>query len=244
MIMHIINMPVAEEDKSMVSFHDVPEGMLLIKLTKKKFAKLLQMDYLQGLEVETVVAYNTVYETISEKAKKYDADLVIMGSHGTSGLGDFIGSNTERVVRTSEVPIMVIKNDQTDLKFDNIVFASNFKEESYGVFHKVQQFASNFETTVHLLKINTPNYFESTSASNEAIDTFIDQVGLKVNHTVNIYNDTTIEEGIQNFAKSINADLIVMETHGRTGIKHLLWGSITENVVNHSDIPVMSVKIV
>ena len=63
------------------------------------------------------------------------------------------------------------------------------------------------------------------------------------NFSLNVYNDEKIENGIHNFSHEINADLIAMETHGRSGIKHLIWGSITEGVANHADMPVLSVKI-
>ena len=64
MIMHIINMPLSEQDNSTESYHAIPEGMFMIKLVDKKFKSLLKADYLQDLDLETIVAYNTVYETI------------------------------------------------------------------------------------------------------------------------------------------------------------------------------------
>jgi nucleotide-binding universal stress UspA family protein len=58
--------------------------------------------------------------------------------------------------------------------------------------------------------------------------------------TLNVYNDRSEEEGILNFAATINADLIAMATHGRTGLSHALIGSIAEDVVNHSKRPVLT----
>ena len=74
MIMHIINMPLSEQDNSTESYHAIPEGMFMIKLVDKKFKSLLKADYLQDLDLETIVAYNTVYETIAEKGKEYGVD--------------------------------------------------------------------------------------------------------------------------------------------------------------------------
>ena len=214
----------------------------MIKLVDKKFKSLLKADYLQDLDLETIVAYNTVYETIAEKGKEYGVDLLVMGSHGTSGMGDFIGSNTERVIRSSEIPILVVKKP-VDLDFRNIVFASNFKEEAYNGFIKIKEFAKIFDAHLHLLKINTPNYFETTNNTEDLIDQFVEATDLQLEHSINIYNDNTIEEGIHNFSDKIEADMIAMETHGRTGLKHMLWGSITENVANHAKLPVLSIKI-
>jgi nucleotide-binding universal stress UspA family protein len=60
------------------------------------------------------------------------------------------------------------------------------------------------------------------------------------NYTINIFNDLSEEEGVIYFADSINADLIAMATHGRTGFAHVLAGSIAEDVVSHSKRPVLT----
>lgn len=63
------------------------------------------------------------------------------------------------------------------------------------------------------------------------------------NYTINIFNDLSEEEGIVYFADSINADLIAMATHGRTGFAHVMAGSIAEDVVSHSKRPVLTFVI-
>jgi nucleotide-binding universal stress UspA family protein len=60
------------------------------------------------------------------------------------------------------------------------------------------------------------------------------------NYTINVFNDVSEEEGIIYFADSINADMIAMATHGRTGFAHVLAGSIAEDVVSHSKRPVLT----
>ena len=63
------------------------------------------------------------------------------------------------------------------------------------------------------------------------------------NFTINIYNDDTVEKGILNFSKIIDADLIGISTHGRQGIAHFFNGSISEDLVNHAKRPVITFKI-
>ena len=64
----------------------------------------------------------------------------------------------------------------------------------------------------------------------------------KGNCSINIYNSLNEESGIQKFSASINADLIAMTTHGKTGFMKMISPSITESLVNHSEIPVLSVN--
>jgi nucleotide-binding universal stress UspA family protein len=71
------------------------------------------------------------------------------------------------------------------------------------------------------------------------MEDFAKKLKLK-NYTLNIFNDLSEEEGIIYFADSIDADLIAMATHGRTGFAHVLAGSIAEDVVSHAKRPVLT----
>ena len=62
-------------------------------------------------------------------------------------------------------------------------------------------------------------------------------------NTVNVVSDYSIEKGILNFANVIGADLIAVATHGRKGLSHFFEGSVSEDIANHSTLPVMTFKI-
>ena len=166
-----------------------------------------------------------------------------MGSKGTSGLEEMlVGSNTEKVVRNSEIPVLVIKREVHDFKIENIVFASNFKYKNRVTFQKILDFTSLFNSKFHLLKINTIHNFETTKDSSDAIRNFINEFDLG-EYTLNIYNDTSVEAGILNFSKAIDADIILLNTHGRRGLSHLFNGSIGEDLANHAKLPVLTFKL-
>jgi len=93
-----------------------------------------------------------------------------------------------------------------------------------------------------LVIINTPNNFESTRESSKRIKNFANKYNIR--HAVaEIYNSSSEEKGIVEFAEDINADMIAMSTHGNTGLKHFFSGSIAEDVVNHSKRPVWTFKV-
>lgn len=123
-----------------------------------------------------------------------------------------------------------------------MVFASDFYGESYAVFEKIKFFAELSEAHIHLLKVITPRHFEPTPISKKLLEDFIEYFKL-TNYSINIYNATSIEKGITDFGDEINADLIAIETHGRTGIAHLINGSLAEDVANHIDRPVLSIRM-
>ena len=239
-LLHSMELPSHLANKNTGS---LPEALYFIKLAEKHFDELLAKPFLENVEIEYAIGHAEIYDDIAEAVKQGEMDLVIMGSHGASGFKEmFIGSNTEKVVRTSNIPVLVIKNPHPEFKVENFVFATDFSEECRMPFDDAQKFAKAIGAKMHLLFINTPNDFKTTAQANDIMKSFIKGMGLE-NYTLNIYNDTSVEKGILQFARDSNADLIGMSTHGRKGISHFFNGSISEDLVNHANMPVITFKI-
>lgn len=208
-----------------------------------QMSDLLRLKFLKGVNVKKhLVTDVLIWEVINSDRFK-NSDLIVMGSHGERGLSKvFIGSNTGKIVRLADSPVLTIKNEIEDFKIKNMVFASNFFEESYAVFKKIKFFADLYKAHIYLLKVITPKEFEPTPISQNLVNSFINKFDLK-NYTINIYNSSNIEKGIIDFSDEINADLIAIETHGRTGFAHLINGSLAEDIATHEAKPVLSIKI-
>ncbi|PZO27763.1 MAG: universal stress protein UspA, partial [Flavobacteriaceae bacterium] len=209
----------------------------------EKLESLIDISYLEGIPVSEIIQFEKTFEGIINISKKNNVDLIVMGSHGASGFQEmFIGSNTEKVVRSSDIPVLVIKKEEGEFSVEKFVFASDFTDEIKGSFAKVVEFAKKFNAHLNLVMINTPNSFKSTEVSNKIMQDFVSNFDIS-DYTFHIYNDTNVEKGVLNFAKSINADLIGMSTHGRKGLSHFFNGSISEDLVNHAQRPVVTFKI-
>lgn len=209
----------------------------------KQLASLRSKDFLKEIKINKSVLLNMkLWEIVTDKRFR-DVDLIVMGSHGKSGFNEFfIGSNTEKVVRLANSPVLTIKNDIDEFNVNKMVFASNFYGESYTVFEKIKFFADIYEARIELLKVITPKDFESTPVSIKLMEDFAKKFKLS-NYSINIYNASSIEKGITDFSDEKNADMIAIETHGRTGIAHLINGSLAEDVAKHENRPILSVKI-
>ena len=86
------------------------------KLAEKQYSELLEQPFLDGILVEPVLQKKLDFTSINDFAKEIEASLIVMGSHGSSGLKEiFKGSNTEKVVRSSEIPVLIVK--ENDLVF-------------------------------------------------------------------------------------------------------------------------------
>ena len=147
-------------------------SLFFIKLAEKYFEELLEKPYLEGLLIhEAIIGHGEVYKDVNEVVKEKNIDLVIMGSQGTNGFMElFIGSNTEKVVRTSEIPVLVIKNNHEDFKTDNFVYATDFSEECKIPFNQAKKFAEETNTHINLVYINTPSEFKTTKEINNQLE--------------------------------------------------------------------------
>ena len=241
-LLHMLELPGQGSD-AMGSGSDIPEIMFFKNRAIAKLEELMDADYLNGIVVSEVVQFEKAFEGILGISKKNNVDFIVMGSHGASGFREmFIGSNTEKVVRSSEVPVLVIKNEIPMFTASNFVFASDFSNEIKKPFRKLLEFASLFDAHLNLVMINTPNTFKSTHVAERIMADFMTDANYS-NYSLHIYNDVNVEKGILNFANAVQADLIGMCTHGRTGFAHFFNGSISEDLVNHAVRPVITFKI-
>ncbi|WP_324026271.1 universal stress protein [Maribacter sp. BPC-D8] len=226
-----------------------PDGMyieqtvFMVKLAEKNLKEFIEKPYLEGVTVTPVIKHYKVFSELNVMAKEHDADLIVMGSNGASGFEEmFIGSNAEKVVRNATVPVLVIKGEITNLSLDRFVFACDFNDDNLPAFQKAKEFAVMLGASMEVVFINTPNdEFLSNRDAYQKINKFLTKANSA--QQVEIYNDYSVEQGIINYGKTILADAIAIPTHGRKGISHMFNGSIGEDVVNHSRIPVITFKI-
>lgn len=222
-------------------------AVFLLKIAEAKFEEFLKKDYLKNIKVIPIVKHFKVFSEVNDVAMEHDADLIVMGSHGTSGARDiFIGSNTEKVVRNADVPVFVVKNRIPDLKLDDVVFACDFKDENIRPYLNATKLFNSLGSNIHLLYINLPNEnFRSTTEIDNRIADFLMKADGNLDNLKNAsyHADYSVERGIINFSNKVGADIIAIPTHGRKGIAHFFTGSVGEDVANHSTLPVITFKI-
>ncbi|MFP4845676.1 universal stress protein [Winogradskyella sp. PE311] len=223
------------------------EAVFYLKLAEQKFETFLNKPYLKGIEVIPIVKHFKVWGEVNEVATAHNANLIVMGSHGASGIKEvLIGSNTEKVVRNSDIPVLVIKHNPILLDFENVVFASDFSEEAITSYLNAKKAIGKLGANMHLVYVNSPDgNFKSSTEIDKRIADFLKRADGDLENLgqVNIVSDYTVEKGILNFANVIGADVIAVATHGRKGLAHFFEGSVSEDIANHSTLPVMTFKI-
>nr|WP_109302728.1 universal stress protein [Aquimarina sp. AU474] len=243
-LLHILELPMHLSDlMSSGTTAAAPQAVYFMKQTHNKFEELIEKEYLKDLEVVETVSFEDIHTGINSSSEKNNVDIIVMGSHGSTGFEElFIGSNAEKVVRTSKKPVLVIKEDCEIFEISDFVYATNFDNEDKPSLLAAHDFSKSINAKLHLVWVNTANGFKTTYETEEKMNLMISGLDIS-NYTLNIYNDITVEKGILNFAGSVNAGMIGISTHGRKGISHFINGSLGEDVVNHAKRPVLTFKI-
>lgn len=223
---------------------DMEEKMFtlaLIKKARKQMETLLNSSLVAGVKVRSALRIGTPFHGMRTIITDSKVDLVVMGTAGQTKVEEMIiGTNTEKVVRHAKCPVLTVHKKPSKADVKNIVYATALSKDEESFAAVVKQMQGLYEdSVVHLVRINTPGNFQRDVVVRKYMQDFAKKQMLK-KYTINIFNDLSEEEGIIYFADSINADLIAMATHGRTGFAHVLAGSIAEDVVSHSKRPVLT----
>lgn len=240
---HVLHMlELSDSLISQSASQNTNEMMFLLALSRKKFEPFLDKDYLEGVKVEALIKHHKVYKEVDELAQKIDANLIIMGSQGLTGEdGIFAGSNAEKMVRNSTTPVLIIKSEPKDFSLDKVVIGTNLSLKSVASYQKASSIFSTLGSKVHPVFINTPtNHFISSQEFKEKIQKFTNAGGTD---QVEFISAHSIEDGLFDYADEINADCVAVSTHARKGLSHFFRGSISEDIANHSHLPVMSFKL-
>lgn len=211
----------------------------------------------RGLATEPVVLQGEPYSTIVDYADEHEIDLLVMPTHGRKGLERFLlGSVTERVVRRANVPVLTVRPD-SDLAYPyrNVLVPTDGSDCADAALGVGIDTASAADATLHLLSIVDTttlgvdvraqlqiDYLEDTAteivtdAEHTATEAGIDDVSGSVEFGASIRS--TIVEYVEDY----DVDLLVVGTHGRTGVDRYLLGSVAEQLIRTAPVPVLTVR--
>ncbi|AUD04274.1 universal stress protein [Spirosoma pollinicola] len=170
------------------------------------------------------------------------ADLIVMSSEGASGLEEFLlGSNAETIVRHAHCPVLVVKEPIAHFKPENIVCGIDVDNHLKALHHYPFQLGEN---GLHqFVYVMTPTDNRDTDGVREWVNDFAATKGITDFKFV-IHPARNVPDGIIDYANEVNADLIVLFTHGYKGLRHLVSGSVAEDVLNHTSRPVLIMRVI
>jgi nucleotide-binding universal stress UspA family protein len=215
-------------------------NMQLIKRARKQLEKAVKDPKYSDVEIDGVLRIGNPFHGMRTIVSEQKVDLVVMGTSGHTKMEEMvIGTNTEKIVRLAKCPVLTVNKKPTRAEFRNIVYATAMDRDERVFSRIVKSSQQLYDSTIHLVRINTPSDFQQDHIARDSMQKFAKDLGLK-NYTLNVYNDVSVEEGVIRFSDSIDADMIAMATHGRTGFAHVIAGSVAEDVVGHAKRPVLT----
>lgn len=226
--------PKMHELESRIESDTNKDLTLLVEKAKKKGA----------LKTSYIIESGKVYKQICNYAKVAKADLIVMGTHGIKGFREFvIGSNTFRVVREAECPVLSIQNF-APARLKKIMLPFRDKAHSRESVNYAIELAKIYNARIHILGIDTEKtdeHFEKMKKEAQQIKKIISKH--QIASTVELTPSTYDTEVLLNHAKKQKADLIaIMADMDRLSLEEFIVGPVVKQIVNHSPIPVLSIR--
>lgn len=245
-LLHVIELPHYSFNTEGEINWQHPEDILDVQLVKgahNLLSKWSEKVGLEGQRVSIKMRHGHAYKHISKEITEVKADWIILGSKGASGLKEvLLGSNAERVIRYADCPVITIKGPSKIADIKNMVFASDLSEEQDWIALKAKEVQEIFGLNMHLLKVRTPHNFLTLKDAEKQLQDFAKRNYLE-DFTINSIEADYSDQGVVAFAEEVGAGLIVIGTHGKTGLAHFFGGSRAEDLVNESKIPVVTFKL-
>jgi nucleotide-binding universal stress UspA family protein len=198
----------------------------------------------QGItDVDCIIDTGKVYKAITKVADDIKADVIMMGTHGVSGLKEiFVGSNTFKVIASTTCPVLSFQKEGKT-GFSDILLPFRDRPHSREGVEYAIQIAKTFGATIHVLGISVDpdeEAFRKVQYEAEQVRKVLEKRGVK--YTIDVFKDGFVSNLILSFAENKKADLIViMADLDKMQLNQYILGSVAQQIVNHSPIAVLSI---
>jgi nucleotide-binding universal stress UspA family protein len=211
-----------------------------------------------GVPIEQAVRADVPHKAILRYATEQDIDLIVMGTHGRTGVERFLlGSVTEKVVRLADVPVLTVKATETGTvtyPYTDILVPTDGSTGAEAAVGPAIDVASTYDARIHAYSVIDTIAMGVDVRSTAALDALEESAQSAVEFVEARATDASVSavetaiehgspyRGIRSYVEDHDIDLVVMGTHGRSGIERYLLGSVTEKTVRTSPAPVMTVR--
>lgn len=246
--------PFTEMDTSYML--NMPSGRLedyeqIEQTLAERLNDIVDEDFNKDFFNTPLVSIGNPAQSIVEESKNFD--MIVMSTHGRTGFSRFfLGSVSEKVLRTSRVPVLIVNKERELTDINHIMLTTDFSDHSKKAFSFASDIAQNTGAEIdliHILSFDPQDQDQPedsvVSLREQRLNIIVKEELHRVDHLVTpkvIVSTDTPHEAILNHNLNNSYDLIIMSTVGRTGIKYLMMGSTTANVVRHVKSPVLSVN--
>lgn len=225
-------LPRNEQDRFTVEL--VRKNLQRMEALKEKYGSY-------NIDIEPGIEFGNLKNGIDQFIVNNNIDFVVMGANSSENFVEhFVGNDTEKVIRVSKCPVITVKQKKKDFHPENIVVPLDVENELYEGLDKIIEFNKAMQAKTHLLHILNSSGL-STEESLQRLNKVAEKFNIP-NYSLNTIDEKNAVQGIQGFSKRINADMIAMITHGRKGLKNLVFGSMVEELNKENELPMLIIN--
>ncbi|NJB83710.1 universal stress protein [Wenyingzhuangia aestuarii] len=223
------------------------DNFLSIQQAEAKMEVFVKQELLKDIKVDYLIKHYRIFSELGDFANTVNGDLIIMGTHGTSNVEDyFLGADTEKAVRTTDIPVIVVKEAEIDLDTKNTLFVSNYRPNAIAAYQKAMQIFKGLNITPTLLFVNKfGDKYLSAIEVKERIKIFLLAADGNLDNLENFksIDSKSVGRGTHTFAEDNNIGFIAMSTQGKTSVGKFLKKSEKFDISDKNNYPIMSVKM-
>ncbi|MEP1095591.1 MAG: universal stress protein [Cyclobacteriaceae bacterium] len=200
-------------------------------------------EFKTSVNIDTEISGLHLQVAVKDIVNEQNIGLVVIGTKGSSGWTEFlVGSNTERIVRWANCPVISIPNKSNFDSIKRILVAIDLAEIQDEFMIKLSKLQKLFSAHMEFLWVRTPHNIENSERVTEEFNEVLKKFGFR-DSSFTIAKSVFPADGILQQVSDLKADMVAMATHSRRGISHWLSGSLTEDTVNHVNVPVWTFKL-
>ena len=197
-----------------------------------------------GVRCSVECRTGVVSETITETAREFDADVIVMGTHGTSGIrAYFMGSEAYRVVKTATCPVLTVPNAQVWTQFRTILFPIRPVPNALDKYDMARKIIRKNDAHLTALGLLDDDDSQKMTVINQSIASLS---GLLIQDDIDgdalLLKTDAVAQAVLQKADEIRADLIIITADLDTTIEHFFVGPFAQQIVNRARVPVLSIR--
>lgn len=237
-VMHDIEIPTETITGATIIREEMEEAYAE---SEQRMTELTQIREADGVTMRAEILRSTEPKrSILNYAEEHEIDLLVLGTHGRTGrVEKVIGSTAERVLRRSPAPCIVVSATNRSDSLDRVVVPVDFSEYSEKALGHALEIADVFGAELILLH-SAPD--DPPSDVERRLRDLYEQSGRDSADTRFVAAADDVEPAVNGAALKYDADLIVMVTHGRTGLRRALTSNVAESVIRRAPCPVLTYR--
>lgn len=243
-LLHVIDNEFLKPFQDIVSAKHNYENHLREDVGNRLKALAVEIQRESGVKVNTLIRTGKIYDEIVEAAREIKAELIVMGTMGAVGFTKkILGSNASRVVREAECPVITIKGQNHRFGIKHILLPLDLTKETKEKVSRAVNLAKMFSAVIHIVTIvESDDEFIMNRLTRQMnqVEDIIAENGIKC--TSEFISGKNVVDEILKTAKRVEADLIMIMTQQEVGFTDLFISSAAQEVINNSEIPVLSIR--